>query len=210
MNGYCHSLLLASVLAFGIAAAQPDIQDPSSSQGTMSSQDEKIMKDLAQANVNEIELGKLAQKNGTNTFGMSFGERMVNDHQKAQDELEGIAARKGVRLPTTMDMKHNAIKAMLQGRLDRSFDKEYCMAMCKGHAMVERMYRDAQKNATDSDLKAYIDKYLPTVVVHTARSQTNVGAPITAGVGKPSPSQAKRRRTHPGDGALILRLEDFS
>src|ERR1051326_5779397 len=70
--------------------------------GMVSSADKKFMTEAAQGGMEEVELGKLAAANGSDPDVKSFGQKMVDDHSKANDQLKQLAQTKGVTLPTDM------------------------------------------------------------------------------------------------------------
>src|SRR5690242_3779496 len=49
----------------------------------------------------EVELGQLAEKNGSSPAVKNFGKMMVTDHSKLNDELKDLAAKKNITLPTS-------------------------------------------------------------------------------------------------------------
>ena len=50
--------------------------------------DKKFVMDAAVGGMAEVELGKLAAEKATNPEVKQFGQRMVDDHTKANDELK--------------------------------------------------------------------------------------------------------------------------
>src|ERR1700746_3382597 len=79
--------------------------DPRDNQGSLTASDDKFVKDAAEGGLAEVELGKLAAEKGASTDVKAFGQRMVTDHSKANDELKQIAGAKGVDLPTELSAK---------------------------------------------------------------------------------------------------------
>ena len=70
---------------------------------SVSSGDRKFMEKAAQGGMAEVELGKLATQKASASEVKQFGQRMVDDHSKANDQLKQIATSKGVNLPTDLD-----------------------------------------------------------------------------------------------------------
>ena len=52
------------------------------------------MKGAAEGGMAEVELGRLAVEKASNDDVKKFGQRMVDDHSKANEELKEIAAKK--------------------------------------------------------------------------------------------------------------------
>jgi len=70
--------------------------------------DQHFMMKAAQGGMAEVQLGKLATQNASSQAVKDFGQKMVDDHSKANDELKGLAARKNVTLPTSLDPQDQA------------------------------------------------------------------------------------------------------
>src|SRR6476620_4964012 len=68
------------------------------STSTLSSGDRKFLTDASQGGMLEVELGKIASQKSSNADVKSFGQRMVDDHSKADDQLKQVASSKGVTL----------------------------------------------------------------------------------------------------------------
>src|SRR5690242_1369516 len=74
-----------------------------SARADVSAADRKFAIAAAQGGMAEVKLGELAVKNGASDSVKKFGQRMVDDHSKANDELKQIATNKGIALPTDVD-----------------------------------------------------------------------------------------------------------
>ena len=75
--------------------------------------DQKFVTDAAKGGMAEVELGKLAQDKASSDQVKNFGKRMVDDHSKANDELQTLAKNKNITLPTDLDPKDKALKDRL-------------------------------------------------------------------------------------------------
>lgn len=146
--------------------------DKSAAAGGLSKSDQNLMRQIAYANLAEIEAGKLAQSKSKNEQVRTFAQQMIDDHTKAQGELQQLADSKGVKLPTEPDSKHkNALKKMntLSGA---AFDKSYMkQGGVSDHQNTHNLLQSAEKKATDPELKALAQKMLPTVDQHLKMAQ---------------------------------------
>ena len=143
-----------------------------SSSKSVSRADANLMHDLAQANLAEIEAGKMAQSKTKNDQVKQFAQKMVDDHTKAQEELQQLAQQKGVKLPTEPDMKHRASAKMLSALEGDKFDKRYLsQGGLSDHRNTHKLLSRVQDRATDPDLKALASKMLPTVDQHLTMAQ---------------------------------------
>jgi len=64
--------------------------------------DAKFLVSAAEVNLEEIELGKLAQQNGSLAEVKKLGKMMQEDHIKAMISLETLAASKQITIPTVL------------------------------------------------------------------------------------------------------------
>lgn len=125
------------------------------------------MRELAQQNLAEIELAKLAQTKAQSDSVRSYADRMLTDHTKALDDLRQLAQQKGVTLPTTPSVAHRSQIVMLKAMPVASFEKNY---ISKGglsdHEKTQRLLIDISTQAQDADLKSLSASMLPVVRQH--------------------------------------------
>src|SRR5437867_4902895 len=67
--------------------------------GQLSRKDYKFVRDAVQGGLLEVKLGELAKQKGASQKVQEFGDRMIKDHSKANDELKQIATQKGASVP---------------------------------------------------------------------------------------------------------------
>jgi putative membrane protein len=79
--------------------------------GSVSASDEKFVREAAEGGMAEIALGELATEKASSNEVKKFGQRMVDDHSKAADELKEIASSKGIRVPDKLSAKDRMTKA---------------------------------------------------------------------------------------------------
>lgn len=133
----------------------------------MAKPDQALLKDIAQANIAEIESGKVALGKSTNDDIKKFAQMMVDDHGKALTEVQSLASAKGVTLPTEPDMKHKAVAVEFKALKGSTFDSRYVKQAGVGdHEATEKLLKKTQANAKDADLKALATKMLPVVDGH--------------------------------------------
>ncbi|WP_090631950.1 DUF4142 domain-containing protein [Parapedobacter indicus] len=120
----------------------------------------------ADAGLAEVELGKLAQEKATDPRVKDFAQMMVNDHQKANDELMTIATRHNITLPPVISKDQADKQRKLREKSGAEFDKEYIDMMVKDHNKVVSLFEDASSDAQNADLKAFASKTLPILKKH--------------------------------------------
>jgi putative membrane protein len=140
----------------------------------LSSADRKFMNEAAMGGMLEVELGQIAVQNASSDQVRQFGQRMVDDHGKANNELMSLAQQEGATLPNQLDSKHRKEVQRLQKLKGAEFDREYMKMMVEDHHHdVSAFQREADKGQ-DADVKGFASKTLPTLKEHQALAeQTN-------------------------------------
>src|SRR4051812_1228546 len=138
----------------------------STASGAISASDQAFVKEAAAGGMAEVDLGQLAASKASNPDVKQFGQRMVDDHGKANDELKSWASQKSVNLPTDLDAKHKAEHARLEKLSGEAFDRAYMTAMVADHNKDVAEFQRESKSAKDPDLKAWVTKTLPTLQDH--------------------------------------------
>ena len=134
--------------------------------------DQKMMNDLAQANLAEIKAGEMALQKSQNPEVKAFAQKMVDDHGAAMKELTSLAQSKGVTLPNEMDTKHKALTTAMEKLSPERFDKTYLsQGGISDHKKTSKLVRDIQTKAKDSDLKAMAAKLQPAIDGHLKMAQ---------------------------------------
>lgn len=136
------------------------------SQAVRATGDQMFLQKAAQGNMAEIKLGQLAQQNGSNATVKQFGERMVTDHSKLNDQAKELAEKKGITLPTGVSQKDEATYQGLSAKTGNDFDKAYITGMIKDHEMDIAEFQKEAQSATDPDIKSFASDALPTLRQH--------------------------------------------
>ena len=118
-----------------------------------------------------MKLGELSQQKAANDRVKKFGQRMIDDHTKMNHEVQGLAARKNVSLPTEIGVVQSASYKLLSAKTGDSFDKSYISSMVKDHQDDIAAFEKEANNGTDSDVKALASKALPTLREHLRMAQ---------------------------------------
>lgn len=183
------TLLLASILAFSQAcnnSSDKDSVDKANDMNdkkdttTMSDNKKDTVTNAMSVNDNvatfavkaadggmmEVELGKIAAQKASNKKIKDFGEMMVKDHTKANDELKKLAAEKNITLPATISEDKQKHIDNLNKESGKDFDKDYIDMMVKDHKDDIDLFEDAAKNSKDSSFKNFAAKTLPTLYKH--------------------------------------------
>lgn len=171
-------------------------QDTSAALG---STDRKFVMDAAHMGMMEVEIGRLATQKGASDEVKQFGQRMVDDHSRANEELMKLASIKGITLPSPNDFammnvanqeeskksqtgmdkthhdmmkKHQKVMTKLNGLSGAEFDREYMDMMVEHHTKAVSNFEKEAKSGTDADLKQWASEKLPTVREHLQQART--------------------------------------
>ena len=154
------------------SAAQKDAVGQTGSNAKLSAGDEKAVKDMAQANINEIAAAKIALNKAQSSDVKAFAQKMVDDLGAALTKVQTVAQQKGVTLPTEPDAIHKAMAANLEKQSGDAFDKMYMEnAGTKDHQMVLSKLQSDAKMIKDPDVKALADAHTPVVEQHLKSAQ---------------------------------------
>lgn len=164
------ALLAVSAVAAMFSTVELKAQTPTSAK--LSSGDEKALKDMAQADINEVAAAKIALSKAQSSEVKAFAQQMVQDHGGALTKVQAAAQQKGVVLPTEPDAKHKTMAAKLEKQNGDAFDKMYMEnAGTKDHKMVLSKLQSDSKKIKDSDVKALADAHTPVVEQHLKSAQ---------------------------------------
>jgi putative membrane protein len=151
----------------------------------MAAQDHNFLMDAAMGGMLEVELGRLATQKGASDAVKQFGQRMVDDHGKANQELMSLAQSKGITLPTEIDEKHKKDMTKLSALTGADFDREYGKMMLSDHRKDVSEFEKQSTRGTDADLKAFASKTLPTLKEHLKMAESLPGATAGGNMNKP-------------------------
>jgi putative membrane protein len=158
----------------------PETADSKSSTG-----DSAWVMKVAKGGMAEVELGKLATEKAASDEVKKFGQRMVDDHSKANDDLKTLAQNKKITLPADMDPKEKALRDRLSKLSGAAFDRAYMQAMLADHRQDVAEFRKEANSGKDPDVKAFAAKTLPTLEEHLKMAQQTTTAVGTSGTKTP-------------------------
>jgi putative membrane protein len=154
--------------------SSPDMNNPSGNPGinnpdTMTTRrvdDKKFLKDAALGGMAEVELGKLAAEKGASDGVKQFGQKMVDDHSKANDQLKEVAAKTQIEVPSSLDSKHQKTLDKLAKLSGPEFDKAYIKDMVKDHREDVSDFQAEAQNGTNPNIRQFAASTLPTLKEH--------------------------------------------
>jgi len=159
--------MLAGVAAAALIAGTAAAQDFANRMSTA----DHFMTAAAEGGLAEVEMGRVAVQNASDTKVRQFGQRMIDDHTRINHELTQLAARKNVTLPTTPSPKQKTTLDRLSKLQGAEFDRAYMEDMVKDHQEDIVEFTRAYNNERDPDAKAFAGKTHPTVEAHLKQAE---------------------------------------
>ncbi|MGI9072982.1 MAG: DUF4142 domain-containing protein [Bryobacteraceae bacterium] len=168
-------LCLRVATVAGCIALSPiatDAQDTSAqkmdegSSNMLKSTDTAFAMKAAQGGVAEVQMGKMAAEKASSPDVKAFGRQMVDDHTKANDDLNSVAEKKRMTLPTDMNAHQQDSYSKLR-RLSRDeFDRAYVKDMVKDHEEDVKEFQKEANKGKDDDIKGFASRTLPVLQQH--------------------------------------------
>jgi len=144
--------------------------------------DSSFMETAGSIGLLQLRLGKLAKEKGSSSAVQEFGQRMVTDYSKANEEL--AAAAKQAAFPTpVMLRKHQQVVDRFLRMSRSSFDKAYIAEVVKTTTEETELFRQESEGGRVQSLKQLATRMLPELQQHlSVATQTagSIGADVTA------------------------------
>ena len=153
----------AALVAFATAPGAQEAKKEASAKKKVS---DKHANQIAQADLAEVQAGKLGVSKASSPEVKKFAQSMIDDHGKHLGELRTMAKSKGMQLPSAPAKKHQEAMKKLQSASGAEFDKLFMTQMVKDHEDALKLVQDTAKNAKDAELKADAEKTAPVIQKH--------------------------------------------
>lgn len=153
------------VLTGGLATAQKSIESTNVS-GTPNATTSTFAKKAAEGGLLEVQLGQLAEQKASSQQVKQFGQRMVTDHTKLNDQLMSVASKDNIPLPTQLTGKDKAQYDRLAALSGTQFDRAYMRYMVKDHTEDISEFQKEANSGSNPDLKSLAGMALPILQQH--------------------------------------------
>ena len=128
--------------------------------------DAQFLVDATAINLEEIQLGQLAQDKSSNADVRELGKMMVTAHSSSLKSVTGLAKKKLVTIPDSMSAKAQDAYAQLSAKSGKDFDKAYCTMMVDGHKKAIATFEKESTESRDMDIKEWATAMLPDLRKH--------------------------------------------
>jgi putative membrane protein len=119
----------------------------------------------------EVELGKLAAQKGHDDSVKRFGQRMVQDHGKANDRLAALAKAAGIALPDALHPEDKDMHDRLSKASGATFDNAYITGQVVSHQQTVQLLQHQIGAGQDEALKHFAVETLPIFLEHLQMAQ---------------------------------------
>jgi len=161
----CLAAAALGILALGPAMAQ------NSTANRLTTGDSTFADAAARGGLAEVKLGELAQTHAASQAVKNFGQRMITDHTKANDNLKAVAGKEGITLPSAMDSKDQATYDRLSKLNGVQFDRDYMADMVKDHKVDIAAFQHEADDGSNPGLKNFASQTLPVLREHLSLAE---------------------------------------
>ena len=161
------TLVLTLALALPLAA---------NAAGNAGAKDSEFRTKAAQGGMAEVALGQMAVNKAADPKVKEFGQKMVDDHGKANEELKSIAQRDGESLPAESSKAQQDAAQKLGQKTGKDFDTAYAQMMVKDHEEDVALFKKEAASGQDPEMKQFASKTLPTLEEHLKMAKELPGA----------------------------------
>lgn len=189
MRTFAHVLLVALLCATAYAedtqktggtAKSAESQKETARKEKLTRDELQVMAHYKELNNMEIELGKVAKKNGGSQAVKSYGEMLVKEHSQNNQQLADLAKKTGQKIPkhtpeTTTEKqekaeakKHAAQLKKLEGS---NFDREYLRMMVADHDKELAMIDTNIAKVENSELADLLRNTKPVLQKHADQAR---------------------------------------
>ena len=144
--------------------------------GALSRDEQKFVQEAAEGGMFEVEIARTAVERATDPAVKSYASTLVTQHSAANEELKDLAKKRNIDIKKELPSDKRQSIDRLGKRSGGDFDKQFLeIAGVKEHEKDIKMFEKASKDAKDPQLKAWIDKTLPTLREHLAEARKLAG-----------------------------------
>jgi putative membrane protein len=196
---------------------------PTASTATQSdvNADMTFIRHAGSSNLMEIRLGQVAQSRASNSAVKQFGQRMIDDHTRLQNQLTAVVSSTGVSFVPAMDASHQQLASRIERLSGAEFDRTYMQAMIQGHQDDINQFQTQSQSARSTQVRNLASGSLPLLQQHLSLAiqvgsqvgadTTNVANPNQPGGGKGNVgSDAEFIRDVGADNTMMVQLAELA
>lgn len=158
-------ILTATAVAFIPATGVQSVKEDTKSSA------QSFIERAAEGQQVEIALGQLAAERAGDEQVKQFGAQMVEDHQKANQEIEQLASKEGVQLPMHLTGKHKNKKEKISQLSGKEFDRAYMTYMLRDHSKDVKEFERGAQALRNSQVQQWAEGTLPVLKQHLQKAR---------------------------------------
>ena len=122
---------------------------------------------VAQSEIFQIEISKLAQQRGRGTT-KQFAEKMLEEHKATFSQLKALVVSRSVRvpIPATLSSTYQTKLDKLKTLHDADFEKEFEQAQADLHKEIVSLFERYGSGGSHPDLKIFAYRHLQHILEH--------------------------------------------
>lgn len=161
------AVCVVAAVAFQVASAQTTVRDDdrgrtrAGERVKLKNPDRKFVEKVTEMSMEEMQISQVAIERTSNPRVKAFADALAADHHAMTQELNALAADKGVPVPA----KENRGEKWLK-RDAKSFDADYLKKMLSNHEETVKLFQKQARDGEDPELVAFARKHLPTLQKH--------------------------------------------
>jgi putative membrane protein len=139
---------------------------------SFASADDSFINKASQANLTEIQAGKLAESKGDAQV-KNLGKQMLTDHTQAERDLTALAKKEDITIAGSPDAVHKQALNDLGKLSGKAFDSAYMASQLADHKAAVALFTEEAASGTDPGAKAFAAEYLPKLKMHLQMFEGN-------------------------------------
>lgn len=175
LTGVAGGAFAQSPPATNVPAPPPTVAAPAIVPGApvaaLTDRDAQFIAAQLENNMAEVTVAQLALQRSQNPSVRGFAEKMITDHNYAQQTLEQLASMHHIQPPATLSDPHRAMLDRLSQLNGRAFDREYVNSMINDHALVISQFNAELPIVVDAHISAWTQNNRPMLLQHQEIAQ---------------------------------------
>jgi putative membrane protein len=127
---------------------------------------QSFLKNAAEMQQAQISLALLVDQRATNKRVNQFAEEMITVHKRIRQEIQQIAAEKGVQLSSELSEEHKQKIKELTQLSGHAFDREYMNYILRDHQHDVNEFEESLQTVEDPAVLHWTYKTLPMLRAH--------------------------------------------
>lgn len=160
--------------------------------------DQDFVRKAASAGQYEVDASKWVQDKTKDPQIKQLAKTMEDDHKQANDELKRIAKQANIDVPTSLQGADQRMLSQLKQQSDeQQAGQQYIQQQIQAHQQAIDLFRQAQDQLKDPQLKSFAQRTLPKLQEHLQHLQQMSSSVQPAGAALPGNMTEPDKTTTP-------------